>query len=837
MTSHRGQPPAADDSALPLRRPGRWHGLSFLLGLFLLAVLRLIGATYKGRGSPRWTADTDWPGWVQGFWNSVAQVFNGVAQVVTFKDTGAPLGIRLACLALLIASFWALRRALLASNGYQPGPVDVQRLIDATPEGASKPRIEDLTARFRKHLSETDLYPPTALPAELPAENFLDLLGDVNLESGKLGTSLLNLFSRLRPRVAYRVSGVLQGNPHDQNRSCGVTVTVTAFTTRGSRAHTVWESTWEEAVHEAGCWVMATILPVTRACKRPPWQAWQGRTLPPELFAAYQKGRKLSRERKFDEALHQFYKAVRWDPTNLYLRTQIAVVQEKLGLYLDALETYHGALTLGRLNTDEEDTRLWVAPWALRRFTYLWHWRQRPGILQARHRYAVVLGTPERTTRQWCHEPDEETHNRRANVRDQIREALTPIIAERYWPSAVEIIFDSQQSDYEKSAKEWIAEQLKEKNEKFVGLIFQLACQQEIRRLSQDYTIASFYPGIRAEKNIITRSALRVNRDVWAPLKLAKSVKLASISSSISKWRPPGGSTFLLPKVVGARDWLRGGYHAYVKWPASTMEWAPADLEKRIKRARTPFIRERHEHWQDHYNAACVYAVAMEAPDIDSDKLARLAYGELENAVRGAESGSVTLERSWLLSEDPDLTQLRAEDQVPYLARFERAAYPQSTPNRRRFDDPRPIHVEMAISNSQLLTRISALMELTWHRRNSLNLVEVHDAIKWFEDEKCIWECIRRVADGQARNWPDRERLLQTVQAIADPSLVAELPPECPNLMTSWTTTKNGATPGKRGHELTGWMLASRCWAAYWRRKILPPNAAHIASTAQKRLI
>ncbi|MGW0823705.1 hypothetical protein [Streptomyces sp. NPDC002845] len=208
----------------------------------------------------------------------------------------------------------------------------------------------------------------------------------------------------------------------------------------------------------------------------------------------------------------------------------------------------------------------------------------------------------------------------------------------------------------------------------------------------------------------------------------------------------------------------------------------PTNLENRVKSARKVFLGERHRHWQEHYNAACVYAIAMSAPGIDGsrDRLARLAYKELENAVRGAESSFVMLQRSWMLAEDPDLAQLRTEDQIPHLARFEREAYPHPTPDRRRFEDPRPIHIEMAMNNSQLLRDLANVMELTWHNRSSQDPVDTHDAIKWFEDEELVWEFIHRVASSQARNWPDRERLLQKVQEIADPSLLVELPTRVP---------------------------------------------------------
>ncbi|CAM5358390.1 Tetratricopeptide repeat-containing protein OS=Streptomyces microflavus OX=1919 GN=Smic_82410 PE=4 SV=1 [Streptomyces microflavus] len=102
---------------------------------------------------------------------------------------------------------------------------------------------------------------------------------------------------------------------------------------------------------------MATLVPVARAGRRPPWQEWCGRDLPPELFAACQQARELSGQRKFDDALESYYEALRFDPTNLYLRTQIAGIQEQLWLHLDALETYYGALRLDGRNSAQRNAR------------------------------------------------------------------------------------------------------------------------------------------------------------------------------------------------------------------------------------------------------------------------------------------------------------------------------------------------------------------------------------------------------------------------------------------------------------------------------------------------
>ncbi|MGM7439869.1 hypothetical protein [Streptomyces tunisiensis] len=148
----------------------------------------------------------------------------------------------------------------------------------------------DLTARFRKHLSETDLYVSSTAPVEYPAVSFLDLASDIDINPKKFGTSLPRLISRLRPRLAYHVTGVLQRRDRDATQdNYGVTVTVESFN-GGIRMRTMWAESWERAVHAAASWVVATILPVTHACRNAPWRDWQGREIPAELFSAYQRG-------------------------------------------------------------------------------------------------------------------------------------------------------------------------------------------------------------------------------------------------------------------------------------------------------------------------------------------------------------------------------------------------------------------------------------------------------------------------------------------------------------------------------------------------------------------
>ncbi|MBB4984189.1 hypothetical protein [Streptomyces nymphaeiformis] len=664
--------------------------------------------------------------------------------VTTGKD-GAPLAERLACLALLLLFFISLRRAMLASSAYKPGPVAVRKLTAST--AASKERLEDLTAQLRKQLSETNLYPPTTLPADAPGENFLDLLGDVDVDPKKLGTSLLRLFSRLRPKISYTVAGVLRERPQDPR--FGVTVTVTSYALGGSRTETLWETTWEQAVDAAAYLVMATLVPVTRASRTPPWREWRGRNLKPELFAAYQKAKQFSQDRRFDEALDRYYAALRLDPTNLFLRSQLASTQEKMWLHLDALETYYGALLLDGLNSKQRDKRLARPAWKRIRLRYRW-WHS--GLLTVRYRYAVVLGMSERTAEQWCRGDTSECP-RRARVRQEIREMMTPALIDRYWRTLVgkyPPIPGPLRPIAAGEAKGWLKAQLNRRNEQVVRVIFQLACSEELRQLAKDYPwgvrLWIFRPH---HKQNLTGPSLRINRDVWAPLRLAWADHGTSmVPDSAKKMAWPTVPEDLERKIKGARFW----WH----WP-----WTP---------------------WQDSYNAACTYAVAMQGHlpgNLNREDLARKAVGQLENAARSRQRDFLSIKRSWLLIEDPDLEELRQED---CFIHFERKAYPHFAPDHHRPN--RPMYTEITAYDQQLLVGCAHVMEHTWRMRRSPSGVEKYVLREWLVNEKRVWECVYRITADRGRNWPDRENLLQVIQNTSDPALLAkyDLPSQLPEL-------------------------------------------------------
>ncbi|MFC9926554.1 hypothetical protein [Streptomyces sp. NPDC127190] len=719
-----------------------------VLGLLALAALYRIGG-----GKPVWEPKT-----------VLSHVLGGTGIVIAGGNDAATWGIRCGWLTLLLVGLWALRRAMLAHSAYKPGPVDVQAFSADLPQGSPVPPVTALTVRFRKELSETELYAPTNLPAETPAENFLDLLGDVNLDPANLPTSLFRLFSHIRPRIAYRVSGVL--TTRDKNPGCGVTVTLTSYAWRGSKAETLWGESWDEVTRTAAYWVVAALLPVTRGCRRAPWRDWRGRDLPYQLFAAYQEARRLSRRRDFDGALDQYYKAVQYDPSNVHLRNQIGATQEKLGLYLDALETYYGAIAIGGQGSERDARRLWTWPWHPRRFAHLYFLWGQPGALQARYRFAVVLGTAEQTARQWC-KTDPLPHAR-ALIRQRIRQSLAPAFARRYAVLAEDLLPPGVAG-----ARPWLQGLLEQTRsvgphgEQLVAFVLQRASAVELCRLAEDYPLVHVLRRFRQDDTSLTRSAMKVNRDVWGPLRLARV------------WAVVHGAQPLVDMLPerSALRWRRGVLRAAVRMKHWTVVASPdfGQLRRAVRRAKGHGFRE----WEGCYNAACAYAVALRDAEDEAlgSALVDAACHELKEAARRAESGYARIRRSWLLFDDPDLDALR---RTPDFVRFGREVFPHQwldipaddgVPAPPGTVPAAPTDVEMTAYDRDLLKELAAVMERVWHHRAARALTDVHTVEEWFVGECRVWRSVDVVSASQARSWPSRTRLVRDVLRAADEEL------------------------------------------------------------------
>jgi hypothetical protein len=202
-----------------------------------------------------------------------------------------------------------------------------------------------------------------------------------------------------------------------QGNVCGVTVELVAPAIgRSWPPTTAWAATWDEAVKCAADELTGQLAALQRRSSR--GQIPAGRTdrpMPGDMARLYRRIPDLQRARRHDEALDELHQLANHDPQSLRLRLLIAQTQEQLGLRMDALQSYAGALSIQR-------TRQGL----FARF-------RRSELLEiASYRLMLQLGFADDLARQWCEYVTDPLPNRRDPELHRLRERLKPFLMKRY---------------------------------------------------------------------------------------------------------------------------------------------------------------------------------------------------------------------------------------------------------------------------------------------------------------------------------------------------------------------------------------------------------------------
>jgi hypothetical protein len=619
---------------------------------------------------------------------------------------------------LVLMLAWCVQRLRLEWLVWSPGPILV-REVSVSPD--ANVDVSQLTVLFRERLMTAHLQSPTTVPGAAPAQDFFEMLGAQHVDSKNVFASLVGILRAALPTHAYEVSANLirRADPAQDFTSSGygVSVQVTRLPREAIPIQTCWSPAWEDAVCQAADAVTAVVLPRTRQSRSGPWSGWRRYTMPTHLVHLYERGQERTTQRRYDEALDSYYSALDLDTKNVVIRLNIGFVQEKLGLFVDAVGTYAGVRRIAALTDRSQYAR------RARRE------RRAVGLI-ADYRLAILLAGP-KVAHQWRNEPPPDAITDRDRQRDLLRQRLGPelvvLLRERH------LIDNNRGAPDILQGPPWTADAI-------------AAALQGRATTSKPDDEPEYFRLRRVLTHLALKQLTAVRRGLARP-----------VANSI-----PTSPSMLT--VALTREWVKMR-RRWIENCLSEGKVADTTPKKLVNRA-TLSARVKNEHkfgtWTDHYTAACVYALPLLVSDgsDDATKNADDAIEHLRLAVSCTSSGYVAERRPWLVSEDPDLDGLR---RCPQFRRFEALYFPSATPTPHR---PRKAHAwEMSCYVHLLLAETAKGWHHVWHlRRDALcQRTDDHAIPEWFADEINAWRLVDKLAKHH-RHWRARYELMEEVR-------------------------------------------------------------------------
>jgi hypothetical protein len=641
----------------------------------------------------------------------------GLAGALHTTIARPPVALVLGFLLVLLLA-WCIQRLLLEWLVWSPGPILVSE-ISVSPDTAVE--VSQLTVLFRERLMTAHLQSPTTVPGAAPAQDFFEMLGAQPVNSKNAFASVVGILRAALPTHAYEVSASVIRRPDPTqvltSSEYGVSVQVTRLPREAIPVQTCWSPSWDDAVCQAADAVTAVVLPRTRQSRSGPWAGWRRHTMPTDLVHFYERGQERTTQLRYDEALDSYFSALDLDTKNVAIRLNIGFVQEKLGLFVDAVATYAGARRIAAL-TD----RSHYARRARRE-------RRAVGLI-ADYRLAILLAGP-KVAHQWRNEPPPSSATDRDRERALLRERLGPelkaLLHQRH------LIHDEDAAADLEKGPPWTAAAID-------------AALERRAATDQPDDELDYFRLRRVLAHLALKQLAAVRRGLVRPV-------ANSISTS------PSTLTLGL-----AREWIkmrRRWIERHLK-SEETDNLSPKDLVKSATIGARFKDELKFGTWTDHYNAACLYAWPLLVNDesADAKRNADDAIEHLRLAVSCTSSGYVAERRPWLVSEDPDLDGLRRR---PEFRRFEALYFPSArrTPHR-----PRKVHAwEMSCYVHLLLAETAKGWHHVWHARRDA-LCQGRDDLPipaWFADEVSAWQLVHKLAKHH-RHWRSRYELIEEVR-------------------------------------------------------------------------
>jgi hypothetical protein len=430
-----------------------------------------------------------------------------------------------------------------------------------------------------------------------------------------------------------------------------------------------------------------------------PWIAWRRYVMPGDLFNAYESACQHEEERRYDLAYDKYYRALEEDPLNMMLRLQLGQLQEKLELSLDALATYTAMEFVA--SPHDIGTPAGLYPRRAER-------ARRRALVLARYRRAVLLAEGS-FIKDWSDSAGEDKFSalRRRALRDQLRPWLTS-----------QLVALKEQAPLARLLEEAEAKPLDAADWRTLQRGLSKCATSEIKSLRKTLPLVGLFfrrPPVTRRALVLTQRCIKERRKVTSPTDPPSSAK--ALTESVTK------------------------------------------IERPYPRLRPQRLRR----WSEHYNAACLFAIALldkRHGEEEKERLARCSINRLERAAASADSSFVARQRAWMTSEDPDLDALR--EQSSFKA-FEAQYFPADSPNARRPREEKSL-LEMRCTRDLLIATARG-WEDVWRARAAVARAQDEGpgpGEQWWASEHEAWRHVYSVA--QRRDWRARLELVEAAR-------------------------------------------------------------------------
>lgn len=668
-----------------------------------------------------------------------------------------------------VLTLYFVGRARLESAAYRANQIDIRLFADERPAGSHDREIDsavELTATFKRILNDSRLYTPTPVPGAGVSYDFIQIVEHAGDSADGWWKAVSKLVRLAQPPAAFTVTGTIRpGNTTGRYQLILELVRVPRF---AASPLVIEDENWPRVLHRAANAVAALVIPRSAYVRTNiHWAAWRGAKIPYELFDAYQRANHFITYRRYDEALAEYYRAVSLDPSNVYIRLEIAALQEQLDLHLDALATYDDVITVCSRGHPKL-ARWWIGPDFARQPRHAGRGRD-VALLIARYRHALVLGHGDSVAGSWwvrrttAGAPDDARALRRAELRAalELRFRRYVDLDVRVRPYAIprEKRVELHRRVLRVPAEEVVVheatpEKLAEYNQRAAEMrsYFCALSQYEIERLVADYR--RFGRRWRPSWQQLTNRALDLSL-VWAVVRRA----MADVEPVTGAVPEPAvaypGSRVRLADVCPDR-----------RWPPD-----PKALDDTVEAAGP------RKSWEECYNAASVYAVAMlevgprgerdlrdraRNPRLVGearDEVARRAVRELYHAATISHSGRLPERRSWVMGEDPDLVALRGHE---LFRVFEMVTF---SPDRAAPLRPQRAHVwEQVGYVRQLVAEIAGCRAHFWRARALEPAPDGRTLDRWRSADRDAWRRLAELARGK-QDWYTRYQAICAFRA------------------------------------------------------------------------